>query len=198
MAEIQGESVELQFIGYFPKITTLPANWQAAGVAEICSVSNCLCTSPQDWIGHWKHNDWGFFSSVAEARSVVTGAHKPFVVFAYRLLPRAFVKGHVKAYDIPELPLDPIPSNCVSLGFDVVSKSIADFFECSPLSCNHMAAEIAGVNRYCLMNTLEEGVILAERFSIEEPEPGPYYVIEVLREGQGEVLQSRRAGLKPV
>jgi hypothetical protein len=87
----------------------------------------------------------------------VTAAHKPFIVFAYRLLSRVFVKGHVKAYDIPELPLDPIPSNFASLGFDAVSKSIADFFECSPLSCNYMAAQIAGVNRYCLMNTLYSG-----------------------------------------
>ena len=190
MPEIEGESVELQFIGYFPKITTLPAHWHAPGVAEICSVSNCLCTSPQDWIGHWKHNGWGLFSSVADARSVVTGAHKPFIVFAYRLLPRVFVKGHVKAYDIPELPLEPIPSNFVFLGFDAVSRSIADFFECSPLSCNYMAAQIAGVNRYCLMDTLGEAVILAKRFSIEEPEPGPYHVIEVLREGQSGRLGS--------
>jgi hypothetical protein len=34
------------------------------------------------------------------------------------------------------------------------------------------------------MNTVDEAVELAERFSIEEPEPGPYYLIEVLREGQ--------------
>jgi hypothetical protein len=47
-----------------------------------------------------------------------------------------------------------------------------------------MAAHIAGVNRYCLMGTVNEAVMLAERFSIEEPEPGPYYVIEVLRERQ--------------
>jgi hypothetical protein len=80
--------------------------------------------------------------------------------------------------------VEPLPPSFISIGFDAVSKSTSDFFECSPLSCNHMAAQIAGVNRYCLMNTVDEDVELAERFSIDGPEPGPYYVIEVLREGQ--------------
>ena len=175
---------QLQFIGYFPKITTLPANWRAPGVSEICSVSNCLSKPPAGWIEHWKHNDWGFFRSVADARSVVTAAHNAFVVFAYRLLPRVFVKGRAKACAVPELPLEAIPPNFTSLGFDVVSKSITHFFECSPLSCNYMAAEVSAVNQYCLVNTLHEAVELARRFSIEEPEPGPYHVIEVLREGE--------------
>jgi hypothetical protein len=35
-----------------------------------------------------------------------------------------------------------------------------------------MAAEVSAVNRYCLMNTLDEAVELAKRFSIEEPERG--------------------------
>jgi hypothetical protein len=86
--------------------------------------------------------------------------------------------------------VEPLPPSFISIGFDAVSKSTSDFFECSPLSCNHMAAHIAGVNRYCLMDTLNEAVMLAERFSIEEPERGPYYVIEVLREGQSGRLGS--------
>jgi len=44
-----------------------------------------------------------------------------------------------------------------------------------------MAAE-APVNRYCLLETLEEAMALAQRCSLEEGEPGPYYVLEVLRE----------------
>jgi hypothetical protein len=124
----------------------------------------------------------GFFNTLSDARFITRLEPEQFILFAYRLLPRVYINGTEKAYDIPELPLDPIPTNFVSLGFDAVSRSIADFFECSPLSCNYMAAQIAGVNRYCLMDTLEEAVILAKRFSIDEPEPGPYYVIEVLRE----------------
>jgi len=44
-----------------------------------------------------------------------------------------------------------------------------------------MAVEIA-VNRFCLMNSLPEAVDLAERFSRGDQEPGPYHVLEVLRE----------------
>jgi hypothetical protein len=36
------------------------------------------------------------------------------------------------------------------------------------------------VNEHCLMKTLEAAVAAARRFSLEEPEPGPYYVVEVL------------------
>jgi len=42
-----------------------------------------------------------------------------------------------------------------------------------------MALEVA-VNRHCLVDSLEVAQELARRFSVEEPEPGPYYVVEVL------------------
>lgn len=74
----------------------------------------------------------------------------------------------------------PLPVELRSLGFDVVSKSVSDGFECSPLSCNSMALELA-VNRHCLVDHLEVAIAVATRFSVEEPEPGPYYVVEVLR-----------------
>lgn len=61
-------------------------------------------------------------------------------------------------------------------------KSHSHFFECSPLSCNNMAKEFA-VNRHCLVDDLDQAGSVAERFAVEEPEPGPYYVIEVWREG---------------
>jgi hypothetical protein len=54
-------------------------------------------------------------------------------------------------------------------------------FECSPLSCNAMATEM-DTNEYCLFDSLEAAVAGAARFSIEQPEPGDYYVIEVLEE----------------
>ena len=178
------EDRQLQVVGYFPKRTASPHGWCAPGVAEICSVSNCLSEPPAGWIDHWKHNELGFFNTTSDARYIVRSQPEPFVLFAYRLLPRVFIKGNGEAYEIPALAVQSIPPSFISIGFDAVSKSTSDFFECSPLSCNHMAAQIAGVNRYCLMNTVDEAVELAERFSIEDPEPGPYYVIEVLREGQ--------------
>jgi hypothetical protein len=42
-----------------------------------------------------------------------------------------------------------------------------------------MAAEI-GTNEYCLFPELDDAIAGAERFAIEQPEPGDYYVVEVL------------------
>ena len=48
-----------------------------------------------------------------------------------------------------------------------------------PVSCNAMAAEYP-VNAHCLLDDPAIAVAAAERFSIEQPEPGTYYVAEVL------------------
>ena len=44
-----------------------------------------------------------------------------------------------------------------------------------------MADEVA-VNRFCLLATLDEAISFAQRCAREEPEPGPFYVVEVLRD----------------
>ena len=54
-------------------------------------------------------------------------------------------------------------------------------FECSPLSCNGLAASLTA-NRYCLFDTLEAAMVAAERFSVGGAEPGSYYVVEVWRQ----------------
>lgn len=56
-------------------------------------------------------------------------------------------------------------------------------FECSPLSCNAMAAEMTA-NSHCLFRTLAEAVAAAALFSVGQPEPGDYYVVEVLEAGR--------------
>ena len=52
-------------------------------------------------------------------------------------------------------------------------------FGCSPLSCNGMA-ESTTVNDACLIDELESALAAARRFAVEQPEPGPFVVIEVL------------------
>ena len=43
-----------------------------------------------------------------------------------------------------------------------------------------LAASVA-VNRYCLVDDLPAAEALAVRFSLEEPEPGDYFVLRVRR-----------------
>ena len=44
----------------------------------------------------------------------------------------------------------------------------------------HSKPSTMGANGYCLFDSLEAAIAGAMRFSIEQPEPGDYYVVEVL------------------
>lgn len=170
--------------GYFVKHTEAKPDWlQTSHVIEICSVSNCISSPPEGWIEHWIHNELGWFNCVSDAISVVPASQRAeYRVFAYRLYPKIFRKGNrVRLAPSFDVRPDPIPETFRSLGFDSVSKSMESIlgFECSPLSCNSMAAEYHA-NEFCLFPSLEAAIIGAERFSIEQPEPGDYYIVEVL------------------
>jgi hypothetical protein len=174
----------LQLIGYFPRDVTLPSGWSIVShVTEICSVSCCINSAPEGWIDRWLHNDLGFYNTLKDARAILPASPGSFAIYAYRLLPVRFSKGRTESFTPAGYPVEPLPSHFISLGFDVVSKSVSAFFECSPLSCNGMAAEVP-VNQYCLVDALDHAIPVAVRFSQQEPEPGPYYVVEVLREAE--------------
>ena len=72
--------------------------------------------------------------------------------------------------------------SCQRLGYDVVERDAATGmlgFGCSPLSCNGMAESIP-VNEFCLIDDLETALAAARRFGMEQPEPGPFVIVEVL------------------
>ena len=170
--------------GFFVKrIEPKPEYLQAAGVREICSVSNCISAGPEDWISFWLHNDLGWFNRIADALRVIpTGHEAEYRLFAYRVYPEVFTgEGRVSLKLAEDVEPEPIGADFTSLGFDSASSSMPSIlgFECSPLSCNAMAEEISA-NEYCLFATLEEALAGAERFAAEQPEPGDYWVIEVL------------------
>jgi hypothetical protein len=124
-------------------------------------------------------------------------------LFAYALLTQRFVSGVREQWLWPPVAPDPLPSGFESLGFDVVNHSMGEriVFECSPLSCNSRA-QAWGANAHCLLDTLEDAVRAAERFSMDgvEPiEPGDYYLAQVYRQGscgapQNKQLQQTRRG----
>ena len=173
--------------GFFVKrIEGKPDNMRAPGVIEICSVSGCLSSPPKKWIESWRHNDFGWFNHIADALSVVpAGDESRYRLFAYRLYPEVFTAQGRVPIRVPEnVRPEPIPAGFRRLGFDSASKSMERVlgFECSPLSCNLMATEI-NANQFCLFADLDRAIAGAERFAAEQPEPGDYYVVEVLERG---------------
>lgn len=169
-------------IGYFPKRTMKRPDWlPCPDVEEICSVSGCMSEEPDDWIGQWRHNECWCFDTEELAWSVVPEeARAEFEVYAYRMYPVRFVNGREEPIEFPTLNVAPLTRSFHQLGYDVVSRTYAASFECSPLSCNAMA-ESHAVNRHCLVDSEQDAQRLAVEFSVSEPEPGPYYLIEVWR-----------------
>lgn len=156
------------FIGYAAKRRT----------PGIASVSECIAKRPRGWIDLWTHNDWGFYDTFELAEEALGYVAVPFdwPVMAYALLPIEFgereVPLEVVSTAVPQL------GGSERLGWDVVSKDFSSYFECSPLSCNGMASEVA-VNELCLLKTREEAIAFARRCAREQPEPGRYFVVEV-------------------
>jgi len=174
---------DFPLIGYVMKRTSLPEGWpMPPHVKEIASVSECINSRPEGWIDFWLHNELGYFNSPADAPSVFPEPDPFAHLLAFRLLPVEFIRDHTKPFPLPELSVTPLPENFCSLGFDVISRyQYVTFFECSPLSCNRLWEEVP-VNQYCLLDSFEAAQNLARRCALEQPEPGSYFLIEVLRE----------------
>ena len=170
--------------GYFAKqVAPKPAKLPSDVVREICSVSHCISVAPDNWIEPWLHNGFGWFNRMADALGVVPEERRnDFRLFAYRIHPEIFrPEGRVRLVVPADVKPDPIPGTFRSLGFDSANRSMSGVvgFECSPLSCNGMAAEFAS-NEFCLFPSLDAAIAGAEQFAVEQPEPGDYYVVEVL------------------
>jgi hypothetical protein len=172
----------LHFCGYLPKkATPLPEGYDLPGVVEIASISVCIAPAPEDWIQSYAFNALGFFDELGLAESVIPEADRSqFDIYAYEFHDERFARGLVEAWAMPPLDCQPPGADFQPLGFDVVSKSVTDFFECSPLSCNG-EAQTFRANAHCLFDGFDEAVAAAQAFSKDEPEPGPYYIARVLR-----------------
>jgi hypothetical protein len=88
--------------------------------------------------------------------------------------------GVAEPWPVPALACKPPGSDFEPLGFDVVSKSITDFFGCSPRSCSG-AAQTFRANAHCLFDALDDAIAAAQAFSQGNGEPGPYYIARVSR-----------------
>ena len=170
--------------GFFPKRTQRRPEWlHATIVEEVCSVSECISAGPKDWIENWLHNALGFYDSESLAWQVVGPDRAGFHMYGLRIYPLQFDHGAMRPWVSPvQLDLDLAEFDL--LGLDVVSRSVADNFECSAMSCNNGADEFP-VNRFCLIDDPATAYEACAAVSEGEYEPGPYYLLQVYRRRHG-------------
>jgi hypothetical protein len=172
--------------GYMAKRVCARPEWLTAPqVVDIYSVSHCVSRDFASWIPYWKHNGYWFFDSpeviehVAREEGVeLQGAR----LFFYELYEQEFDEIEETWADVGPEPSFPtqviVPPEKVLQGYDVVSFQAGTSAECSPLSCNHLAAEVE-TNSHCLLVTLERAKQLLEGGVFTGSEPGPFRVFAV-------------------
>ncbi len=171
-------------LGYMAKLIENCPQWLGVShVRDIYSVANCVSHDFCDYIGSWEHNGFGFFNSPSEIRSVAAEQKIELADAAlvyYRGYDRQFdaAEGGWRSY-AGEKPGSVMPPSAAQLlGHDIVTYSMQNAPECSPLSCNGLAKEVP-VNEYCLIDSLDDAIDQLERGVFNHSEPGPFRIIAV-------------------
>ena len=172
--------------GYMAKrVVTRPDSIKAPKVDDIYSVSGCVSQYFADYIKYWRHNGYWFFDSPEIIKSLALEHSidlRDCKFFYYEVFDEEF-------NDERETwgPFKPEGSFTTSVaaplrkhleGYDVVTFSVHTSPECSPLSCNNLAAGIA-TNRHCLFASFEEAKARIERHDFDNSEPGPFRIFAV-------------------
>lgn len=187
--------MEFTLVGYFPKRKITRSGWVSPykeypeatfpapmPVEELCSVSHCIAARPEIINNTIRFNEYGGYESPEQAWAEVPDEQrKDFDLFALGIGPFLYRDGKEEPLDFSELEVSEVSENFVLLGYDAVQLDYHTSLGCSPISCNGQTIDVK-LNRYCLVDTEIEGIELARRFSIENPEPGPYCLVEVWRE----------------
>ncbi|MFY9341682.1 MAG: hypothetical protein WAT39_04285 [Planctomycetota bacterium] len=150
----------------------------------VCSIGS-LADWPDDWHAHWLHNELWVYDTLDRLERVVpsTDAHA-YLRAALRTLPVQFGAhrdGWSLEWNVAKANPAPIPEHYVRLGYDVCGRYTQAMLECSPLSCNGIGEDL-GVNRWCLLDTLQQAIDATRHFERVGAEPGPYVVLEVWAE----------------
>jgi hypothetical protein len=170
--------------GYMAKRIVQKPDWiNAAQVMDIYSVSGCVSKDFADYINYWKHNGFWFFDSpevilqIARENSLNLEGTSLFYYEAHEL---EFDGDNWRAYE-PESSFQTnvaAPPSKQLEGFDVVTFWCKTNPECSPLSCNMMAAELP-TNSHCLFDSFEGAEMHVTNRSFNNSEPGPYRIFSV-------------------
>lgn len=181
------------------------SSFAVPGVQSVASISGCLnelvVLNPPEYgfINSAFHYPTAVAARAAARRANAQGEE----IHATLLFPLVFDHGRIvpitaqlsppTSVAVP-VPDAAAPSDIVfeSLGLDVVALAhpssdhtvqqplVWIAFGCAPLSCNALGRECP-VNPRCLLDRWDDAVNAATRFAIEEPEPGPYVIVEIRR-----------------
>jgi hypothetical protein len=140
----------------------------------------------------------GFYSSEALALSVIPPEEDPsaYDLYNYFMVPVAFDDtAELRELNVEEnhaiseasKAVEPMSSDYLLLGWDIASNWLGwtdwQAFECSPLTCNGLAREIA-TNRYGLIDGQDRAVAVAPQIILGPSEPGTYYLVQVWRKAR--------------
>ncbi|HWA47508.1 MAG TPA: hypothetical protein VG742_04500 [Dongiaceae bacterium] len=172
--------------GYMFKHIAARPDWlKVDSVTDIWSVSNCTSMSFTNYIKFWTHNGHWMFDS-PEKMEVI--AKREGIDLSGATL--CYYEVHEYEFDEDRKSWSPIepersfttevvrPRRSTLVGYDVVTFSVHTAPECSPLSCNYVAAQLP-VNSHCLLGTFDEAKAALEAGLFDNSEPGPFRIFAV-------------------
>jgi hypothetical protein len=172
--------------GYLYKHVVQRPEWlKAPLVHDVRSLSGCISKPFADYVDYWKHNGFWLFDSPAVIEAIAAQASidlSTLRLFYYEMYEREF-DAETKAWSALEpaadFPTAAVPPRTAELqGYDVTTFSCRTTPECSPLSCNGLAATLP-VNQHCLFDTFADAQLALERGAFDHSEPGPFRISAV-------------------
>lgn len=170
--------------GYLAKRVVSKPDWlNAPQVKDIYSVSGCISEPFADYIPFWQHNGFGLFDSPIIIDEVANTHHIDLsgcTYFYYALYDLQF---EPKSQDWSQIqPCEDFPTNVIPpqtstlKGYDVVTQESSFMMECSPLSCNGLAATLA-TNVHGLFEQLPQAIAAVESGAFANSEPGRIKIV---------------------
>jgi len=174
--------------GYMSKKVLVRPSWlDVETVDDIYSVSGCISDPFAYYINYWKHNGYWFFNSPSDIKRLAKEENLDLTattLFYYEVYEKEFDEESREWSVFAPEPSIPThvqkPTDAQLVGYDVTSFSAGTSPECSPLSCNSVAKELA-VNRHCLFDTFDQAFQALEGGRFNDSEPGPFRIFAVYR-----------------
>ena len=172
--------------GYMLKHVARRPDWlKAPHVDDIYSLSGHVAENFADYVRHWKHNGYWLFDAPAAMREIARDNKidlAAMTLFYYEVFEEEFDEDAKRwGAFAPEASLPTLieaPSAPRLAGYDVATFWARTSPECSPLSCNSLAENLA-VNRHCLFASLDEARQALDAGTFDKSEPGPFRIFAV-------------------